>query len=266
MTFDRLGGAIGGTIGLPLFALLLVLTSSLPTPHVAYAQTSPEQTPPSSWLREWPETDFSRNAVDFGEIFSGGPPKDGIPSMDAPKFHAIADEADLDEKEPVVALAIDGVARAYPVRYLMWREIVNDQIDGKPVTVTYCPLCNSAVVFDGRLGDRTLTFGVTGKLRHSDMVMYDRQTESWWQQFTGEGIAGALTGETLTVLPSALRSWGAFKRDHPAGEVMAQPTDIDRAYGRNPYVNYDQSAWPFLYRGRNAAARRRAARTGRAGQ
>lgn len=236
----------------------LVVATTLTTlaPGTAKAQeaaleraTPLDQTPPASWLREWPDTDFSRNSVDFAEIFSGGPPKDGIPSVDAPSFQPVSAETALDDREPVVALTVGDVVRAYPARYLMWREIVNDRIGDRPIAVTYCPLCNSAVVFDGRHGGRDLTFGVTGKLRFSDMVMYDRQTESWWQQFTGEGIAGEMTGETLTVLPSALRSWKAFREAHPEAEVMREPTDAARGYGRNPYVNYDRSSWPFLYKG-----------------
>lgn len=208
--------------------------------------------PPRDWARAWPDTDFSRSAVSFDEILSGGPPKDGIPALSGPSFHAVMEEKDLHPREAVIAVLLSGSeepARAYPVRFLMWHEIVNDQIGEAPLAVTYCPLCNSSVVFDRRLDEQVLEFGVTGKLRHSDMVMYDRQTESWWQQFTGEAIVGELTGAELTAIPSLLQSWSAFKAAHPKGLVMTRPSGYSRSYGANPYVGYDGGGWPFLYRG-----------------
>jgi hypothetical protein len=203
------------------------------------------------WEAEWPGTDFSKAAVDLSEIVSGGPPRDGIPAVDGPDF-ALASEAEgLDPREPVVTLDLNGhPPRAYPIRYLIWHEIANDEIAGVPVAVTYCPLCNTAVAFDRRLGDRILTFGVTGKLRHSDMIMFDRETESWWQQFGGEAIVGEMTGARLREIPSWMESWGRFREDHPGGLVMLEP-DFARDYGRNPYVGYDRSARPFLYSGEN---------------
>lgn len=216
----------------------------------ATPQAAPEgRTPPNAWVRAWPDTDFSRASVDFDEVLSGGPPKDGIPSIDAPQFHAVGEESTLDPREPVIGLEIAGEARAYPIRYLMWHEIVNDRVAGAPVAVTYCPLCNSAIVFDGRLAGAELTFGVSGLLRHSDMIMYDRQSESWWQQFTGEAIVGARLGQTLTVIPSMMISWARFQERFPDGQVMRAPTGFGRDYGRNPYVGYDSTRWPFLYRG-----------------
>lgn len=204
---------------------------------------------PGSWRSEWPQTDFSRASVPLSEILSGGPPKDGIPALDGARFEAAA-EASIPDDEPVIVLALEGAtARAYPIRYLTWHEIVNDEIAGRPVTITFCPLCNSAIVFDGRLGERRLSFGVSGKLRHSDMVMYDRQTESWWQQFTGEAIVGSLTGAELTMLPSWMESMGQFRARFPSGLVMAAPEGARRPYGQNPYAGYDSAAQPFLYNG-----------------
>ncbi len=141
----------------------------------------------------------------------------------------------------------NGPARAYPIRYLMWHEIVNDVVDGRPVAVTFCPLCNTGMVFDGQLDGQALTFGVSGLLRHSDMIMYDHQTESWWQQALGEGIAGEMTGRALTQLPAWMESWAAFRDAHPDGLVLDEP-DWRRAYGTNPYRNYDTTR-PFLYSG-----------------
>ena len=196
----------------------------------------------------WPNTDFSRLEVDLGEVISGGPPRDGIPAILDPSFIRASEETRLDDREPVMTyVPDDGAARAYPIRYLMWHEIVNDVVDGQPITVTFCPLCNTGMVFDGRLGGRTLTFGVSGLLRHSDMIMYDQQTESWWQQALGEGIAGEMTGRTLTQLPAWMESWAAFRVAHPNGLVLDEP-DWRRAYGTNPYRNYDTTR-PFLYSG-----------------
>ncbi len=193
---------------------------------------------PSQWRREWPDTDFSRSVVDFDEIMSGGPPKDGIPAIDAPRFVPAQGETRLDPREPVQSYDHpDAPARAYPIRYLVWHEIVNDEVAGLPIAVTYCPLCNSGMVFDARIGGRPHTFGVTGKLRHSDMVMYDRQTESWWQQAIGEGIVGTYTGRRLTQLPARMESWEAFRDSHPDGLVMDEP-DWRRGARR-----------PFLYSG-----------------
>ncbi|MCE0505189.1 DUF3179 domain-containing protein [Roseivivax sp. GX 12232] len=204
---------------------------------------------PGFWRSEWPETDFSRASVgSWSEIISGGPGKDGIPALSDPGFVAVGG-ARLEPREPVITVALEGATpRAYPLRYLTWHEIVNDRIGGLPVAVTYCPLCNSAMVFDRRLGGRVLSFGVTGKLRNSDMVMYDRETQSWWQQALGEGIVGEMTGRELRQLPSWMESFAAFRAAHPEGLVMAQPA-YPRDYGRNPYQRYDSSKRPFLYSG-----------------
>ena len=203
---------------------------------------------PAKWRAEWPETDFGRATVALDEIRSGGPPKDGIPAIDAPTFRKVGTESGLDAREPVIALEIDGAApRAYPVRYLMWHEIVNDSVAGVPVAVTFCPLCNSGIVFDRRLDGAVLDFGVSGKLRHSDMIMYDRQTESWWQQAIGEGIVGRYAGAELDQIPAWMESWERFRSRNPDGLVLAAP-DARRAYGQNPYAGYD-SGRPFLYSG-----------------
>ncbi len=210
--------------------------------------TAPALALPPSWKWEWPHTDFSRHSVDLGEIRSGGPPRDGIPAIDAPRFRP-ASEVELAGREPVISFAVGEDVRAYPLRILIWHEIVNDVVGGVPVAVTFCPLCNTGIVFDRRLGGRVLDFGTTGKLRNSDLVMYDRQTESWWQQFTGEAIVGALTGQRLEMLPSRLESFASFRRRVPDGRVLV-PTDPRlRPYGQNPYAGYDRAAAPFLYDG-----------------
>ncbi len=204
---------------------------------------------PTLWSREFPLTDFSRATIDLGEVISGGPPRDGIPAINDPVHIAAADETRLDDREPVLTYEHPGEpARAYPVRYLIWHEIVNDIVGEVPIAVTFCPLCNSAVVFDARVDGAAHTFGVSGKLRHSDMIMYDHQTESWWQQAIGEGVVGQHSGVRLTALPGWMESWGEFRTRNRDGLVMDEP-DWRRAYGQNPYVGYDSSAQPFLYRG-----------------
>jgi hypothetical protein len=215
---------------------------------VAALVSGPLAADPAEWAQEWPRTDFSRSSVDFAEILSGGPPKDGIPAIDAPSFLPAAQEASLDDREPVLTLELGDEVRAYPIRYLMWHEIANDTVAGVPVAVTFCPLCNTAMVFDRRLNGETLSFGVSGKLRASDMVMYDRETEGWWQQALGEGIVGTHTGAQLTQLPAILESWAQFRARHPDGLVMAAP-DFPRQYGANPYAGYDSLDRPFLYDG-----------------
>ncbi len=155
----------------------------------------------------------------------------------------------MDDREPVQAVKINGEARAYPLQILIWHEIVNDEVGGKPVSITYCPLCNSAIVFDGTLPDGTvLDFGTTGNLRFSDLVMYDRQTESWWQQFTGEAIVGELTGTKLEFIASPIVSFSEFREANPDGQVLSKETGYSRPYGTNPYTGYDTGR-PFLFTG-----------------
>jgi hypothetical protein len=198
--------------------------------------------------REWPRTDFSRRTVEFAEILSGGPPKDGIPALDRPRFvDALAARAWLRDAEPVIVLRAGGQARAYPLQILMFHEIVNDEVGGRPVAVTFCPLCNASIVFDRRVDGRTLDFGTTGRLRHSDLVMYDRQTESWWQQFTGTGIVGRYAGTALERLPAEIVAFADFRAAHPRGLVLSRDTGHARPYGRNPYPGYDDIGQsPFL--------------------
>lgn len=205
---------------------------------------------PSRWKFEWPRTDFTKHNVDFSEIRSGGPPKDGIPPIDNPQFASVQSQNGLQDSEPVIGLIVNGEAKAYPIRILMWHEIVNDTIGGVPVCVTFCPLCNAAIVFDRRIDGRTLDFGTTGKLRNSDLVMYDRQTQSWWQQFLGQGIAGEMTGKTLKVVAARLEAWGNFKKRAPQGQVLVPNNPGMRDYGANPYEKYDSLALPFLYDGK----------------
>ncbi len=232
-----------------LLSLLLFAIAPLACAQTPTTDCVPEGVAfdPAGW-----GTDFCTHSVPLDEIRSGGPPRDGIPPLDDPTFVA-PDEADnwLEDTEPVIALVHGGEARAYPIQVLTWHEIVNDEVAGTPLAVTYCPLCNAAVAFvRPEIEGETLTFGTSGNLRRSDLVMWDRQTESWWQQVTGEAIVGRLTGTQLDLLPAPIVAWETFREAHPDGRVLSRETGFDRPYGRNPYVGYDDiSQDPFLYDG-----------------
>ncbi len=206
--------------------------------------------PPAGASAEF-STDFSISSVPFGEILSGGPPKDGIPPIDTPEFIPVrAVDVWLRPQEPVIVVQANGDARAYPIQILMWHEIVNDTVGGIPLVVTFCPLCNTAIVFERVVGGEETTFGTTGRLRYSNLIMYDRLTETWWQQANGEAIVGLHTGEKLAGYPAAIVSWQEFKESHPEGLVLSRETGFRRNYGRNPYAGYDDvNSSPFLYRG-----------------
>lgn len=202
--------------------------------------------------REWPNTDFSLIAIEKSEIRGGGPPKDGIPSIDNPKFDSVSKALEwLDLQQPVIAVEIQGEARAYPLQILIYHEIVNDEIANKSIAVTFCPLCNASIVFDRRVAGQVLDFGTTGLLRKSDLVMYDRQTESWWQQFSGKSIVGEFVNTKLKRLPSSIVSFASFSSAYPNGLVLNRETNINRPYGRNPYAGYDDiDQSPFLFDGK----------------
>lgn len=199
---------------------------------------------------DW-RTDFKKHSVPFSDIISGGVPKDAIPAIDKPKFvSAVEANAWLKDNEPVVLYQNNREARAYPMQILIWHEIVNDTVGGKFVVITFCPLCNTSIVFERIVAGQTTTFGTTGKLRYSDLVMYDRLSETWWQQATGEAILGEHTGDKLKLLPSQVISFGDFKARFPDGMVLSRETGYTRNYGANPYVGYDDpNKAPFLYHG-----------------
>lgn len=216
-----------------LLGILLVVLMSLS----ASAQRNMERVG-----QQW-NTDIENRIVDLDEIVALLP-RDGIPPIDDPVYWNV-DQAKntFFQHEPVMVVDIKGDARAYPLSILMWHEIVNDVVGGKPVSVTYCPLCNAAIVFDRRLEhdneEYQLDFGTSGMLRKSDLVMWDRQTETWWQQLTGEGIVGDLAGVELTMVPSLLISFEEFTESYPDGKVLSTETGARRDYGANPYERYD---------------------------
>jgi len=191
-----------------------------------------------------------RPRADPGEIRSGGPGVDGIPAIDHPLHVAAADAArSLVDSEQVLLVEHAGQARAFPLRSLVRHEIANDVIGGVPVAATWCPLCNTGVAYDRRVTGTTTTFGVTGTVYRSAMVMYDRASRSLWTQPTGQAVAGARTGTELAVLPSTLLSWAQARRAYPGLTVtLADRDELDSS--TNPYEGYDTSGSPFLFHGR----------------
>lgn len=235
-------------------------SSPLASPTASAEATSmPEPSPtflplddahPRGAEREF-STDFSKHSVPYDEILSGGPGKNGIPAIDNPQFISVGEAgAWLQPQEPVIIVQVNDDVRAYPIQILIWHEIVNDTIGGVPLAVTFCPLCNTGIAFERTVDEQVLDFGTTGRLRFSNLIMYDRQTETWWQQASGNAIAGELTGTQLDFYPAAMISWQQFKSAFPSGEVLSRDTGFNRSYGRNPYPGYDDvNRPPFLYQG-----------------
>jgi len=188
--------------------------------------------------------------VDPDDIISGGPPPDGIPPIDDPKFLAPEDATFLADREPVLAVEIDGDAKAYPLQIMTWHEIVNDEIAGMPVAVTYCPLCNTGIAFERPTIDgELLDFGTSGKVYNANLVMYDRQSGTYWAQATGQALVGPYSGEQLEFVPARILSFGDWRDEHPDGLVLSLDTGHERPYGENPYVGLDTSERPFLFAG-----------------
>jgi hypothetical protein len=221
--------------------------ATIPLPSVGLGEAGPPQAVTEGW-----KTNFGKRLVPLEEFQPGGPGKDGIPAIDVPRFAPASEIRFLRPQEPVVELVVGGRARAYPLQILVWHEIVNDRIDGVPVAVTFCPLCNTAIAFDRRVGSRTLDLGVSGNLRNSDLVMFDRQTESWWQQFGGLALVGDLAGARLRKLPARIVGWATFRAAHPNGLVLTRETGHPRSYGANPYPGYDDVSSPPFFHARNS--------------
>ena len=231
-------------------------SSTVPTDPPPPSETSvtpsllPDESAPARAESEF-KTDFSKHSVPYSEILSGGVPRDEIPALKDPNFVSVP-EADewLKPLEPVIQVQVGDEAKAYPIQILIWHEIANDTIGGQPFVVTFCPLCNTAIAFKRTFDGQILDFGTTGRLRYSNLIMYDRQTETWWQQATGEAIAGELTGKQLEFHPAVIISWEDFKATYPDGKVLSRETGYLRNYGSNPYIGYDDvNNPPFLYRG-----------------
>ncbi|CAN5777632.1 DUF3179 domain-containing protein [soil metagenome] len=243
VTLSALAVGCGGTTA-PGAAPASSVGATGATPATA---TSDEPTP-FFWEPEAAGVPAPATSVNLDEIRPGGPPPDGIPPIDEPRFTAVA-EAELADREPVMVVERGGETHVYPLAILTFHEIVNDVIAGEPTLVTYCPLCNSALAFDPVVDGRTLDFGTSGRLWRSNLVMYDRQTHTLWSQFVGEAVVGELLGTELERLPSAIVAWSDARAARPEAQVLSRDTGHDRPYGSNPYVGYDTAAAPFLFSG-----------------
>ncbi|MDH3293198.1 MAG: DUF3179 domain-containing protein, partial [Acidimicrobiia bacterium] len=206
-----------------------------------YQTVDYDAAPAASALRDDRESDeFPPPLIEPDRIVSGGVPPDGIPAIDSPQFAPIDQTDFLQPNEGLIVVQVEDEAKAYPIQILIWHEIVNDEIGGLPVTVTYCPLCNSALAFDRRVGSRLLDFGTSGELYQSALVMYDRQTESLWAHFTGQGLVGHYAGATLTPVPAQMLSFEKVEARFPGALVLTRDTGHARPYGTNPYIGYDE--------------------------
>lgn len=179
--------------------------------------------------------------VPADEIHHGGPPRDGIPAIDKPVFVSV-DEADfLTDKDRILGLSKDGTAKAYPVRILDFHEIVNDDFNGEAVVVSYCPLCGSGMAFDANVAGEARSFGVSGLLYNSDVLLYDRESESLWSQIMRKSVSGPLKGQDLVQIPMAHTTWRDWREHHPDTIVLSNQTGYSRDYSHSPYAGYELS-------------------------
>lgn len=184
--------------------------------------------------------DLEGSLLPAEKILQGGPPRDGIPSIDQPKFLS-AVQGGLDPASLVVGITLNGESRAYPVAILNWHELVNDRIGTQALVISYCPLCGTALVFNAEVQGQTLEFGVSGLLYNSDLLLYDRQHLSLWSQITGEAISGPKAGQRLELLPAELTTWQRWHAEHPATLILSTDTGFNRDYSRSPYGDYDSN-------------------------
>ena len=190
--------------------------------------------------------DLSNTTIPSDKIFIGGPPRDGIPSIDKPEFLS-KDEANfLNDNDRVLGVYYQGEARAYPIKILNWHEIVNDSINDKALAVTYCPLCGSGIVYDAKIAGKTYEFGVSGLLYNSDVLLYDRETETLWSQILSKAIGGKLVNTELDIIPSSHTSWKAWKQKYPKTKVLSTNTGFNRDYTRSPYGAYDKNSVTYF--------------------
>ncbi|MCP4188652.1 MAG: DUF3179 domain-containing protein [Gammaproteobacteria bacterium] len=216
-----------------VFILLAVLVGLVTTQHNAFATSDNG-------------FDLSNATIPTEQILHGGPPKDGIPAISNPKLITADKARYIDDQDRIVGININGIAKAYPIAILNWHEIVNDKINNQHFAITYCPLCGTAVAFDANVNGNVTEFGVSGLLYNSDVLLYDRNTESLWSQITSSAVAGKLVGEKLKRLPISHTSWLDWQQRHPDTMVLSDDTGYSRDYARNPYAGYEQSRSLFF--------------------
>ena len=211
----------------PLRTIFLASALLLATTAAAFAQT---------------KSGFDLNGalVPTAQIESGGPPKDGIPAIDRPKFMAADDVGFLQGNDRVLGVARNGIAKAYPVRIMSWHEIVNDTFGAEHIAVTFCPLCGTGIAYLSEAGGKPLSFGVSGLLYNSDVLVYDRQTQSLWSQILAQAVSGPLKGSKLMTVALTHTNWADWKRRHPNTQVLSTDTGFARDYTRDPYAGYTQ--------------------------
>lgn len=185
--------------------------------------------------------DLSNSAVPIDEILPGGPPRDGIPAIDNPQFVSVNRARWLQDDDRVLGVDYGGETKAYPIAILNWHEVVNDQIGQKAIVVTFCPLCGTGMVFDASVGEKIKRFGVSGLLYNSDVLLYDRETESLWSQIARQAISGPLKGQRLEMIPVNHTTWKDWQERYPDSVVLARDTGYQRDYEHNPYGNYNES-------------------------
>lgn len=185
--------------------------------------------------------DLSNSILPVNQIFHGGPPRDGIPALSNPEIISPSEASYLRPADRVVGIRINGQARAYPIGILNWHEIVNDDIGGKRVAITYCPLCGTAVAFDASIKGKPTDFGVSGLLYNSDVLLYDRDSESLWSQIMQQAISGERVGMKLEAIPISHTSWKDWLQKYPGTLVMSDNTGYSRDYQSNPYAGYEDS-------------------------
>jgi len=194
-----------------------------------------------SFLDNYNGFDVSNSLIPKEKIFSGGPPKDGIPAILSPKFESASEASWLKSTDLVTGVEIEGVFKAYPLRILVWHEVVNDKVGNKPIMVSYCPLCGSTLIFDREVDSEELTFGISGLVYQSDVLFYDHQNQSLWSQLEMKAISGPKAGTEMEVLPSVLATWSEWKKKHPNTLVLSKDTGFSRDYDNMPYGGYESS-------------------------
>lgn len=186
------------------------------------------------------ETNTALSSIDLSEVLNGGPGKDGIPAINAPKFQNIS-ETQLDEDVLGIFVNINNDQRFYPYTILVWHEIVNDSVGGQEIAVTFCPLCGTAIVYDRNLKKETLEFGVSGLLWQSNLLMYDSATESLWSQAIGKAVVGDYTGTELERINMQRITFKELKEKYPDAQVLSEETGYKRSYGFYPYGDYEEN-------------------------